>query len=148
MRFSWQEKQKCRYCGEALDRIGSRSPHCGSLQQRNRPVAQRNKKVAIRENIEGDGFILIGDSSGIKENRKGKDSPIRNGKKVFLSIICAILPRVGQIAGIIAGLIFMYSVHDDSRSFGKALITASIVMFIISCMFIYYLVLELTTVPI
>jgi hypothetical protein len=146
--FSWQEKPKCRYCGETLDRFSRRCSHCGSLQPRYKPAAKKNKPVVLREDIEGDGFILLGDSTGTRKNRRDKVTPIGNGEKVLLSIICAILPGVGQIAGVIASLIFMYSEHADSRSFGRALFAASVVMFVLSCIFIYFLVLALTTVSI
>lgn len=62
-------------------------------------------------------------------------SPLSNGLKVFLTLLFAFLPGIGQIAGIITAIVFMSSDGDeDRRSFGVALLVANIAIFILSCL--------------
>jgi hypothetical protein len=61
--------------------------------------------------------------------------PLGNGIKVFLTVISTV-PWVGQLTAIIAAIIFMNSEYDrDRKSFGLALLIASLTLFvIISCL--------------
>lgn len=63
-------------------------------------------------------------------NRK----PLSNGLKVFLTVIFTLIPGLGQLAGIIAAIVFM-NAHDDAdrKSFGVALLVASVSMFVLTC---------------
>jgi hypothetical protein len=77
-------------------------------------------------------------NSGIKE-------PLSNGMKVFLTVLFTVLPGIGQLAGIIAAIVFMNSEGDsDRKSFGVALLVASLVMFVISCIGCFILVIALS----
>jgi len=68
-------------------------------------------------------------------NRKPKRK-LGNGMKVFLTVLCTIIPGIGQLAGVIIGIAFMAAEDDDdSRTFGTALMIASVIMFFISCVF-------------
>lgn len=135
-----RRKKKCKYCGEAFDGYSTRCPYCGSLQK------VKSKKVKV----EGEGFILLGDDTDTRDGPKGKatkSGDIGNPKKVLLAVVCAAVPGLGQIAGAIAGLVYMDSANEDRRSFGKALFIASIVMFVISGIAAYLTILAVMTVP-
>lgn len=83
----------------------------------------------------------------IYRNSSGKQ-PLSNGLKVFLTMLFTLLPGIGQIAGIITAIVFMSTDGDeDRRSFGVALLVASIVMFIVSCLscFVFYSITESLT---
>ncbi len=67
-------------------------------------------------------------------NYGGIREPLSNGMKVFLATLFAVVPGIGQLAGIIAAIVFMNSEGDsDRKSFGVALLVASLIMFVISC---------------
>lgn len=58
--------------------------------------------------------------------------PLSNGIKVLLTVLCSVIPMLGQAAGIVAALALMISHEDeDRRSFGRALLTASLILFVI-----------------
>ena len=60
--------------------------------------------------------------------------PLSNGMKVFLTAIFALVPAIGQLAGIITAILFMNSEDDgDRKSFGAAILVLSLVMFALSC---------------
>lgn len=60
--------------------------------------------------------------------------PISNGMKVFLTILFTVIPGIGQLAGIITAIVFMNAEDDaDRKSFGVALLVASLIMFVLSC---------------
>lgn len=78
-------------------------------------------------------------SSGMKE-------PLSNGMKVFLTVLFTVLPGIGQLAGIIAAIVFMNSDGDrDRKSFGVALLVASLVMFVISCIGCFILMIAISS---
>lgn len=71
----------------------------------------------------------------------GSRKPMSNGLKVFLTMLFALLPGIGQIAGVITAIVFMNTDGDeDRRSFGVALLIAMLVMFVLSCIgcFVFY----------
>ncbi len=77
-------------------------------------------------------------SSGMKQ-------PLSNGMKVFLTVLFTVLPGIGQLAGIIAAIIFMNSDGDsDRKSFGVALLVASLIMFVISCIGCFVIMLAVS----
>ena len=61
---------------------------------------------------------------------------LSNWTKVMLTALVVLIPGIGQIVGIIFGLVFIANDRDaDRRSYGGALITVSIIAFIISAIF-------------
>ncbi len=61
--------------------------------------------------------------------------PMSNGLKVFLTMLFTLVPGIGQLAGIITAIVFMSSSGDDDRrSFGVAILVASLAMFVLSCL--------------
>jgi hypothetical protein len=68
----------------------------------------------------------------IPHQRVGKD--LGNGIKVFLTAVASVVPGVGQLIGVIAALIYMNAEEDaDRNSFGRALLAASLIMFVLTC---------------
>jgi len=60
--------------------------------------------------------------------------PLSNGIKVLITVLCTLVPGIGQLAGVIAAIIFMNSDGDsDRKSFGLALLVASLALFVLSC---------------
>lgn len=63
-----------------------------------------------------------------------------NWTKVILSVLAAIIPGIGQLMGIIVGLVFVADdINSDKRSFGAALLTISLIVFILSIGFWFLL---------
>lgn len=61
-------------------------------------------------------------------------NPLSNGMKVFLTMLFTLIPGIGQLAGIITAIVFMNSEGDsDRKSFGVALLVASLIMFVFAC---------------
>lgn len=59
-----------------------------------------------------------------------------NWTKVFLCALAVLIPGIGQIVGIIAGLVMVSNDNDsDKRSYGAALLTVSLIVFIIQLIF-------------
>lgn len=69
--------------------------------------------------------------------------PLSNGMKVFLTILSTLVPGFGQLIGVILSIVFMNDQDEDKRSFGIALLTASIIFFILSCFFWFIVLLVL-----
>lgn len=93
-------------------------------------------------NIQRNQVVLI-DDTRVKK-------PLGNSLKVLFTVICTIIPGFGQLAGVIIGILFMNSEDEksgaDKKSFGLALIIASIVVFILTCIF-WLIVLVALSVP-
>ena len=71
--------------------------------------------------------------------------PLSNGLKVFLTILFTVIPGIGQLAGIITAIVFMNADDDaDRKSFGVALLVASIILFVLSCIGCFVLILVLS----
>lgn len=78
----------------------------------------------------------------LHNNRYVNNNFVSNWTKVFLTAIAVMLPGIGQIIGIISGLIFVSSdIDSDKRSFGAALLTVSVIAFILSAVFWFILML-------
>jgi len=78
----------------------------------------------------------------LNNNKVIDNNFISNWTKVILSTLTVIIPGIGQIIGIILGLVFVADDSNaDKRSFGAALITVSVVVFIISSVFWFILAL-------
>lgn len=72
----------------------------------------------------------------LNNNSTAGNNFISNWTKVILSALSVLIPGIGQIVGIIIGLVFVSDdINSDKRSFGAALLTVSVVAFIISVCF-------------
>lgn len=74
------------------------------------------------------------------------NNSVSNWTKVILTALAVMLPGIGQIIGIIVGLVFVSNdIDTDKRSFGAALLTISVVAFVLSA--IFWFILGLTFGP-
>lgn len=72
----------------------------------------------------------------LNNNKAENVNFMSNWTKVILSALAVIIPGIGQIMGIILGLVFVSDDNNaDKRTYGVALITVSVVVFIISAVF-------------
>ena len=110
------------------DENGVRNPTEAVSQSYNYSQSQlhwMNKQVC---NLERE--LLLNNNSAVDNNF------MSNWTKVILSALAVIIPGIGQIIGIIVGLVFVSNdVNADRRSYGAALLTVSVVTFIISAGF-------------
>ena len=120
--------KKCNYCGEETPAGAGRCPYCGSILQ-----TAENASVPAAGNKEASGEAQTG--YGIPGGyREYKRPPLSNGMKVFLTILFTMVPGLGQLAGIITAIVFMNTDDDpDRKSFGVAILIASLILFVISC---------------
>lgn len=73
-------------------------------------------------------------------------SPLSNGMKVFLTVLFTLIPGIGQLAGIITAIVFMNTEGDsDRKSFGVALLVASLIMFVFACIGCFILVIGISS---
>lgn len=146
------EKINCPFCNEEIDSKTRRCQHCGSILKRERYL-DREERIAHTfsqdrfETKEDEDFLIspprpdmVGGPTytGLEKDR------LSNGAKVFLSVMAAVIPGLGQVAGVIFAIIFMNDENDeDKRSFGAALLVASLAVFVTMCLFMILLVLTL-----
>jgi hypothetical protein len=79
-------------------------------------------------------------------NPQGKPQvkkPLSNGYKVFLTVITSLLPGLGQLLGLILSIVYLNAEDDDRRSFGTALMIASLITFVLSSLYTSFLIIAL-----
>jgi hypothetical protein len=158
--LDYNSEKKCGFCNESIPRGASRCPYCGSIlevtvdesftdigtEQQQQDVAGSepftSQSEAPKDNPVGGHEpqarqqvqrpYYPGNYQPMQSN-SGK-APLSNGLKVFLTVLFTILPGIGQLAGIITAIVFMSAEGDnDRKSFGVALLVASLVMFLLTC---------------
>ncbi len=78
----------------------------------------------------------------LNNNCKTTTRSLSNWTKVFLCTLAVIIPGIGQIIGIISGIVMVSNDRDgDTRSYGAALLTASMVVFVFQLVFWFLLAL-------
>lgn len=149
--------KKCEFCGEEIHINSRRCPFCAGIQKE---IPSENEDLnASAPDNEVRGISLEKQEEQFENLEEKKESAIRytgpsvnnyenvqaepmlsNGLKVILSVISSVIPGVGQIIGIISAIIFISNEQDlDRKSFGKALLTSSLVMFGVWSMWIIFL---------
>lgn len=84
--------------------------------------------------------------AGSKAGVMSGKQQLGNGMKVFLTLLFSFVPGLGQIAGFITAIVLFSSENDDKRSFGRALIIASIAMFAIHFIIFFFLTIIFTAI--
>lgn len=147
MSIYYVTQEKCNYCGEAVTAGSRRCPYCGSLLDHavKEEVFNHNSRwEGQQESSEEKGFILVGNPYDVSSRKavsnmheaQREKKPLGNGKKVFITIISTIIPGIGQLIGVISSIILMNNQYDeDRRTFGTALLTASLIFFVVTCFF-------------
>ncbi|RCX10522.1 hypothetical protein DFR58_12821 [Anaerobacterium chartisolvens] len=157
--------KKCSFCKETVKMDWNRCPYCGSLLNTEEARMQQHTEddpgleepqetverqpEEIREPQAAQDNAVCFSSQPFNTPRGGFngyiESPLSNGMKVFLTVLTSVVPGIGQITGLIVAIVFMNSdgaKHgEDKRSFGLALLIASLVMFILSCITCFILAL-------
>lgn len=161
-------QKKCGFCSESIPAAAVRCPYCGSILE---VTFDNNYRITPPENPtinhmeeakpENTEQAQVHQNSRIQEGERsynkggyvpykkvGTDmrSPLSNGMKVFLTVICTLIPGIGQLAGIITAIVFMNSEDDsDRKSFGVALLVASLIMFVFACIGCFILVIAFSS---
>ena len=154
---------RCSYCGSLLevkvDQNVFMNPQAGepSALERETPATENDEEAAgykANHQTQPDDKAVFeakpvsNTGSGYRQDYKmpsyGRSGrvPLSNGLKVFLTILFTVIPGIGQLAGIITAIVFMNADDDaDRKSFGVALLVASIVLFVLSCIGSFMLML-------
>ena len=152
-------QKRCPYCGSLLTKMTEKDTLGAEIKE----TCSNNVEETITE--KGDDLVfgnsheeghsdreLLGLDDSLESNDTNLPNPVvidtdsdnavhhmGNKMKVFLATIFAIIPGIGQIAGLITAIIFMNSRSGDKKSYGKALFTACIIVFILTTMFYFLL---------
>lgn len=157
----------CRYCGSALPfgRAEHKSEETQDLTGNHQFMESLKEESNMTMPIStGDGedtsvvetkrignldYIPISNQQRIQtantSNRTltNKNS-IPNGMKVLLSVICAVVPGLGQLICLILAIIFINTEGDeDKSSFGIALLVASLVLFVLTFIVFFLIMMAL-----
>jgi hypothetical protein len=152
------DRKICGFCGEDIPAASRRCPYCGSVLETVSAELRLDNTDAVRpaKNVESESSIenpACDDASAVSSfhgakplyaapSGAAKKKSLSNGMKVFLTSICTLVPCLGQLAGIIAAIIFLNSDDDaDRRSFGAALLTSSLVVFVVSVISCFFLLI-------
>lgn len=96
-------------------------------EKRNSGIPEKGFSTEMRPEHSREGF---------NSTAYGAVRPLSNRFKVSLTVIASIIPGIGQLVGIIAAIAFINEADDPDRySFGRSLLTASIIVFVLSCIF-------------
>lgn len=158
----------CSYCGEEISIYSTRCEYCGSILDEKTKAYSVNKadkpvvtSAYITEPVDIQKPLMTSEenkaaehdySARLKSNRvpqlqvqSNKSlKPLKNGRKVFITTICTLIPGFGQLAGVIIGILLLNAEDDSDRnSFGRALLISSIFVFLISSMVYFLTVLVL-----
>lgn len=169
--FSPAEYEKCQYCGSILIDISDNSNNEGETEitegnnieaepELSETLPYNNINEYLDENSEkneneiNNDQIQFNSIFGFKTSEsipaeKPKSKNITNGRKVFLTIICSIVPGFGQLFCLILSLNYMNSDDDeDKKSFGHALFIAALVLFVITCIISFIIALAVYEPPV
>jgi len=152
----YDSMKKCVFCGESIPADATRCPYCASILgstvdddpgRTGDPGGAEPGAGQERQYDPGTGADRQYHTGWQPEHQQGmmqggRPAPLSNGLKVFLTLLFAMVPAVGQIAGIITAIVFMSSDYgSDRRSFGSALLVANLALFVLSCIGCFLLVL-------
>lgn len=166
--------KKCNFCGEEIPAGTGRCPFCGSLLEV--IVDEGTIRIPEEKpfgDMSGSGEALAAYNADTRDNTgKAPDSPgnavnhprpswnsntgfnqykrppLGNGLKVFLTVIFTMIPGLGQLAGIITAIVFMNTDDDpDRKSFGVAILVASLIMFVLACIGCFTIAVILSAYP-
>ena len=152
--------KKCDFCAESIPVCARRCPYCGSLLKIDRPDSKMGKEENNGADYDCEGLLSKEENNGTNSGGEGllrtesavcnaalpaamqtapatpstgrRNKFLSNGIKVCLTVISTIVPGLGQLAGIIIAIVLINDEGDaDRRSFGSALLVASLCFFVI-----------------
>ena len=140
------ENKQCRYCGEKMPDYYNRCSWCGSLQNSGFETGEQRENSSEAISSEKADFLVGTDGTAeINRDRKDKIKQLSNKMKVFIAVLCTIVPCLGQLIGVIMSIAFINTGEDDRKSFGLSLLGASIVIFAVWCLNLYIALVFYTT---
>ena len=164
----------CRYCGSLLEAVKEEAPQVDTLHVQEDRQLSEDQNIKREEpqlpyfekgDVSGENMTEkfsntintntrpVNISSRVQPKNNSlttvvKKNSISNGLKVFLTVICTAVPGFGQLVCLILAIIFMNSEGDgDKRSFGVALFIASLVLFVLTCIIVFILILAIYQPP-
>lgn len=138
MENTHEKTNLCNNCGGEIIIHSRTCQFCGYM------IEVDNKEINKDINSEADIKIEeivdeIVENSKINYSKKGNVT-ISNNKKVMLVSLSTIIPLVGQVIGLIISIILVKNNDDnDTESFGTSLFIASLIVFVIQCIFLFVL---------
>lgn len=117
--------KNCKYCNEKIPGDSKRCIYCGSILD---DLVQKDEQA--EESAQG----TLNKGEQLKDEQISYIIPanimtISNGIKVLITSIVCIIPIVGQLFGIIMGLILMTYKDFDRKTFGQSIVNLSILLF-------------------
>lgn len=143
--------KKCEHCGEKLHIRTRKCPFCNSIVPEDAPVVADDEGINIKEQEGRQEIVMDKDKETretiIEDDIEKEDikdyvykaevrhsieytKPMSNALKVFITAF-ATLPVFGQVLGGFFGVFYLTYEDNDRKSFGKALIVLSIIMFLL-----------------
>lgn len=155
---------RCQFCGSLLDeKTASYSVPRGkgsqvTLAYISDPLNDSEPAMAEEQNTEADYGKSVHEPVQAEEGQEQVQEPAKmqepeqeeqehrkalsNAKKVFTTMICTLIPGIGQLVGVIIGIILSNIEGDEDRnSFGRALLVSSVFAFLVSCIGYFLIVL-------
>ena len=156
------DKKKCEYCGEEIHINTRRCAFCNSIVREVAPEEFQIPPTPIEESkgneeqgqlinqpkesydfckdkeenrLVSANHVTYGEN-GSKESHQYK--PLKNGFKVLFAALSAYPPGIGQLVSVIAAIIFMADDDADRKSYGSALLTSSLIFFMIWIFLIWF----------
>jgi hypothetical protein len=145
---------KCRSCMVDLQKHYRKCPYCGTeVMPEHGNTSIEEKKQINDESISYEVFESkrkqivddvvrnydIQQNYNRDENNMGKPyhKHMSNKKKVLIVALACIIPLIGQIYGFIAGIAYKSSDNEELSSFGSALTTCSLIVFVFQSINVY-----------
>lgn len=150
-----KNNKSCLSCGEGILAEARRCPYCGSLQNTGTEAVEPEPSQAAVESAAPADEETVPDVHNHEVKRDPqynellKDTPVikkmSNGMKAFILTLCTIIPGFGQVAGIIVSIVLMNSEDNDRKTFGKVLLIAMLLVFLLSCAFYIFIAMFLVS---
>ena len=133
------DQKYCPYCGKEVNdifnNIDNQNTKIETMEEEESTITGRSEEESVVETK------LLEETPYLSENKIGTNQnlvevnrqPLSNWIKVTLSILVPALPGIGALIGIIAAIIFMTKEDEDRKTFGYALLTYSVIFFILIC---------------
>lgn len=133
---------KCPYCEAPLEAGLSECPSCQKsicYVDNSAPKAEPEAPEVPKAEPEAASVTYSAPEQKVQFVKKINPS-LSNGVKVFLSVLTTVF-GLGQIITFIASIVFMCSSDNDRKSFGCCLMIATVIMFVLSLIALFALIL-------
>ncbi|NLL70550.1 MAG: zinc-ribbon domain-containing protein [Epulopiscium sp.] len=130
----------CRNCGKLLEDNQSYCSFCGKMVDTEKEV----EIISVEDIKQSKPSIQESTKFSTTSATPVIDPPLNNWIKVLLSVLVPAIPGLGALVGLIFGIVFMAKEDIDRKTFGRALLTVSIIfiLFFCSCAFVFYFAMQ------